>query len=514
MNFAGTFISLARTRFRDNIAVEENGNECTYAALASSVCKVGNALRHLGITQGKVVAGLMHNRTELLETNLACSAIGAISAFMGANSSEKEIIHALNLSDAEILVYESDHYTITDEIRRNCNVRHYIAVGADPKGDLSYEALKAQASDQLALDSYPSNTPHSIHFTSGTTGLPKGVLLAYNNWLRIYYHYLSAIDSNASSTDVALFAAPLTHASGMLVMPHLHTGGKLLVMNKFDPGRINTLIASGKVTSSFMAPTMIQLLMKEMTPSERKPGRLKTLVYGGASFPVERLREALEIYGPVLVQGYGQWEAPIAFSVLSREMHVEALEKHPECLGSAGMPALFTEVAILDDDGNELEPGSVGEIATSGPHVMLEYLKNPEATAEIRSGRWQRTGDIGHFDPDGYLYVTDRKKDMIITGGMNVYPRQIEEVLYEHPQIHEACVVGVPNELWGEIVHAVIVRRAGESLTEDDVLEWSETKLKSHQKVRSVSFVEELPKNNTGKVLRRHVRTAVMEPVS
>lgn len=510
MNIAGTFISLAKTRFRENVAVEQKGREIRYATLAENVSRLGNALRHLGVTDGTVVAGLMHNRVELLETSLACSASGAISAFMGSSSSEKEIIHALKLSDAKVLVYESDHYTITDEIRRSTNVRHYIAVGSDPKGDLPYEALKAKASDHLQLSSYSCNTPHSIHFTSGTTGLPKGVLLAHNNWLRVYYHYVSQLDMHTSSTDTALFAAPITHASGMLVMPTLHSGGRLLVMDKFDPQEINAAISSGKVTSTFMAPTMVQLLMKEMKPSERKPGRLRTIVYGGASFPVERLKEALDIYGPVLVQGYGQWEAPISFSTLTPEMHVDALRNHPQRLASAGTPALFTEVAILDDDGNELESGGVGEIATAGPHLMLGYIKNPEATSEIRSGRWQRTGDIGHIDPDGFLYVTDRKKDMIITGGMNVYPRQIEEVLYEHPQIQDACVVGMPDDLWGETVHAVIVRKAGHDTSEREILEWSRERLKNHQKVRSVSFVDDLPKNSTGKVLRREVRTSVV----
>lgn len=510
MNIAGTFISLAKTRFRERIAVEEQGRETRYSTLAASVSRLGNALRHLGVKEGTVVAGLMHNRIELLETNMACSAIGAISAFVGSSASEKEIIHALTLSDAEVLVYESDHYTISDEIRRNTNIRYYIAVGSDAKGDTPYESLKAQASDQLELFSYPCNTPHSIHFTSGTTGLPKGVLLSYNNWLRIYYHYFAGFDISVSSDDVALFAAPMTHASGMIVMPTLHRGGKLLVMDKFNPEKINHFIASGNVTSTFMAPTMIQLLMKEMKASERSPGRLKAMVYGGASFPVERLKEALDIYGPVLIQGYGQWEAPISFSILTAAMHADALQNHPHRLGSAGTPAIFSEVAILDDDGNELKAGEVGEIASAGPQLMLKYIKNPEATNEIRTGRWQRTGDVGYLDSDGFLYVTDRKKDMIITGGMNVYPRQIEEVLYEHPQIHEACVIGVPDELWGETVHAVIVKKAGHDTSEQDILEWSRTKLSNHQRVRTVSFVDDLPKNSTGKILRRDVRSVVV----
>lgn len=197
---------------------------------------------------------------------------------------------------------------------------------------------------------------------------------------------------------------------------------------------------------------------------------------------------------------------------MTREMHVDALKNNPHRLASAGQPTLFTDIAILDDDGNELENGEVGEISIAGPQLMLEYIKNPEATKEIRVGRWQRTGDIGHIDEDGFVYVTDRKKDMIITGGMNVYPRQIEEVLYEHPQIQEVCVVGVPDELWGETVHAVIVVRNGSTTSEEEIVEWSRSKLKSQQRVRTVSFVDELPKNSTGKVLRRSVKTSVINP--
>jgi acyl-CoA synthetase (AMP-forming)/AMP-acid ligase II len=505
MSVAASFFAAARQR-ADRVAIVTDRQEVRYGHLADNVSRLANALHGLGIQPGETVSGILPNSVELVEVSLACSASGLVTAFMNAKVSADEIVHALNLSDAKVLFFDSAYVDVIATIKDRVNVRHYVVIGGDAPYASSYERLRERGATQFNLQSVPWNTPHSIHFTSGTTGQPKGVLLSHMNWLRIGYSYASEIDLSRDPDDVVLAAAPLTHAAGMPTLPTLMRGRRLRLLDHFDPERVNELIADGEVTATVMVPTMIQMLTSTLRPDQRGKGRLRTLLSGGSAFPTARLIETMDAYGPVVVQGFGQWEAPIAISVLSPQDHVYAREHAPELLGSAGRAAMFVDVAILDDEGNELPAGETGEIASAGPHLMLGYYKNDVATREIRHGRWQRTGDVGHLNEQGYLFVTDRKKDMIISGGMNVYPRQIEEVLYRHPQLQDACVVGLPDELWGETVHVVGVRKPGCELGEAELIQWARERLGGYQRVRSVRFVDGLPKNHNGKIMRRELR--------
>jgi acyl-CoA synthetase (AMP-forming)/AMP-acid ligase II len=223
---------------------------------------------------------------------------------------------------------------------------------------------------------------------------------------------------------------------------------------------------------------------------------------------VEHVKETMRLWGPVLVQGYGQWEAPQIVTVLDQAQHREAIENPAltHRLASAGLPLSFVRIAIMDDAGTLLPPGEDGEVVTAGDHLMVGYLDNPEATQAERHGIWQRTGDIGRMDADGFVYLTDRKKDLIITGGSNVYPREIEEVLYTHPGVLEALAIGVPDEKWGERVHALLVPRPGHAIDEEAFLAWCRDRLGTDKRPRSVELVADLPKSAYGKILRRDVR--------
>lgn len=509
MKLAEAFSSAARA-YRDRVAVESFDVSLTYGALNERVSRLCNALSGLGIQSGEVVAGIMHNRSELIELDLACTRGAFVRTLLNSKAAVDEYVYCLGFAQAKALLFDHSLLPVIDKVRAQVDIPHLICVGGSVGWALNYDELLAKAAPSAVIKGVRQSSPHSIYFTSGTTGKPKGVLLSHGNWIRIAYSHLSEFDPGISTGDAALLAAPITHATGSLVVPHLLRGSRLILRNHFDAEEIVNLLASSGVTATFMAPTMIQLLMKHVKQEQAAKFRLKSMLYGGAPFPVNRLEEALTMFGPVLVQGYGQWESPLAISALPSEDHVEGLSSRPRILASAGRAALFSEIAILDDDGNELEAGKTGEIATSGPHLMVGYLKNAAATNEIRSGRWQRTGDVGEMDDRGYLYITDRKKDMIISGGVNVYPRQIEEVLYENSALTELCVVGLPDELWGETVHVVAVRRPNTDISEHDFIEWARARLPRDRRPRSAEFVENLPKSSYGKIVRRQVRDEAM----
>lgn len=507
MGIAGSFFNVAR-RYGGRVAVQTGAVEVTYDALADEVRRLSNVLKGYGVGPGDVVGGIMPNRSELVALDLACSASGFVRTLLNSRAPADDYVYCLNFAEAKVLVFDESLAEVIDGIRDRLNVEKYICVGKPTAWAGSYSELLASAASSFAPEAVQPATPHSIYFTSGTTGRPKGVLLSHANWIRIAYCHTAELDPGGGPDDVALLAAPMTHATGSLVVPCLLRGSRLLMMDHFDADQVNQYMATAGVTSTFMAPTMIQMLMQHVTRAQAERFRLRTLLYGGASFPTHRLQEALELFGPVLVQGYGQWESPIAFSYLGKQDHVDGLKHDQQILSSGGQAAMFADMAILDDEGRELPAGQEGEIAAAGPQLMIGYLKNPDATSEIRSGRWQRTGDVGYLDERGYVYITDRKKDMIITGGMNVYPRQVEEVLYQHPGVEEACVVGVPSELWGETVHAVVVCRDGSDLTGEALVDWSKDRLPNDRRPRSVNMVSSLPKNNYGKILRREVRDA------
>lgn len=505
MKLGEAFTSAARAH-RDRVAIETGAVSLSYGALNERVSKLCNSLSGLGIRRGDVVAGILPNRSELIELDLACTRGAFVRTLLNSKAAADEFAYCLEFAGAKALLFDHSLLPIIERVRAAVDIEHLICVGGSAGWAINYEALLEKSSGSASAVPVQSSSPHSIYFTSGTTGKPKGVLLSHGNWIRIAYSHLSEFDPGIKAGDAALLAAPVTHAAGSLVVPHLLRGSRLILRDHFDAEEIAELLGASGVTATFMAPTMIQLLMRHVRREQAAKFRLKSLLYGGAPFPVNRLEEALSMFGPVLVQGYGQWESPLAISALSPDDHVSGLATDSRILASAGRAALFSEVAILDDDWNELEPGKTGEIATSGPHLMMGYLHNTSATNEIRSARWQRTGDVGEMDDRGYVYITDRKKDMIISGGVNVYPRQVEEVLYENAAFAELCVVGLPDELWGETVHVVAVRRANASVTEGDFLAWARERLPRDRRPRSAEFVESLPKSSYGKIVRRQVR--------
>ena len=501
----------ATRKYANRIALEDDKRSFSYKDFINRVDQFGQALLASGLRPGETIACLTNNSIELVEFDAAAARFGFVRTMLNARGSKEDHEYCLNFASAKALLFEKKMLEQVSIIRDQLeHVKLFICVGGKTAWALNYEELINKAKSKSPNKAADPSDMHSIYFTSGTTGRPKGVMLTHSNWVHIISTHLMDVNPRIAQDDVSLLCAPITHATGSLVMPHLARGARLKILDQFNPERVAEICINRNITSSFMAPTMIQLLMQHMRKGSRENLNFHSMLYGGASFPVDRLEEALETFGPVLGQIYGQWEAPVGFTVLQPQDHIDALNSgNSRLLHSCGRAITFADVDIMNDEGDLLEPGQIGEIVTKGGNVMRGYLNNEAATSEIREGSWQRTGDIGEIDRDGFVYITDRKKDMIVTGGNNVYPKQVEEIIYENKEIEEACVIGIPDKLWGETVHLVAVRKSGSVVTEDAIIDWSRGRLPADRRVRSVEFVDTLPKSNYGKILRKEIRDSV-----
>jgi acyl-CoA synthetase (AMP-forming)/AMP-acid ligase II len=307
--------------------------------------------------------------------------------------------------------------------------------------------------------------------------------------------------------DVLALAGPITHASGMFIQPFLSQGGTILLHERFDPEAFLASVATHRVTHTFVVPTMINMLLAVPDRARFDLSTLRSMTYGSAPMAPARIVEAWRAFGPILSQGYGAGETTGGLVALTIDDHREAIEQgNPERLASCGRPFSEARVCLVDDAGQQVPAGEIGEIVIAGPDVFAGYWREPELTAAALRNGWLHTGDLARADDRGYLYIVDRKKDMIISGGFNVYPAEIETVLYQHPAVFEACVVGVPDPVWGESVKAVVVLRDGVSAQADDLIQHCAERLADFKKPRSVDVVAELPKNANGKLSRKAVR--------
>jgi acyl-CoA synthetase (AMP-forming)/AMP-acid ligase II len=347
-----------------------------------------------------------------------------------------------------------------------------------------------------------------LFYTSGTTGRPKGAMLTHRNLLVMTLSYFADIDT-ITPYDCMIHAAPLSHGSGVYGLPHVAKAANQVipVSGSFDVGELVELIAAYEGVTCFFAPTMVTRLVSHPTVTSIDTDHLKTLIYGGGPMYVEDLRRALDLFGPKLVQIYGQGEAPMTITALSKGVHADT--NHPrylERLGSAGIARSDVDVRVVDAGDCNLPPGEIGEVLVRGDVVMRGYWNNPQASAETLRGGWLHTGDLGVFDEEGFLTLKDRSKDMIISGGSNIYPREIEEVLLRHPGVLEVAVVGRPHRDWGEEVVACVVPRPQATVTAEELDYLCLETIARYKRPRAYVFVESLPKNNYGKVLKTTLR--------
>ena len=347
-----------------------------------------------------------------------------------------------------------------------------------------------------------------LFYTSGTTGRPKGAVWTHGTIRAMAMNYLADVH-NIAPGEVVLHAAPMSHGGGIVSMPAVARGAEQIILDSpsFSPADLFGLIETHRAAHiAFLAPTQIVKMLEDFVPGRYDLSSLQAICYGGAPILVENLKQALRTFGPVFAQIYGQGESPITITGLSTTAHAELLAADDDRIGSAGTIRTDVEARVVDAQDNELPPGEAGEIVARGEVVMQGYWNNPEATAEALRGGWLHTGDIGMFDERGYLFLLDRAKDMIISGGNNVYPREVEEVIIQHPAVNMVVVLGIPDAYWGEAVHAVVVPEPGQTITKAEIIAYCADQLAGYKKPKSVEFVDELPVSGYGKILRREVR--------
>ncbi|EHI12177.1 class I adenylate-forming enzyme family protein [Mycolicibacterium thermoresistibile] len=444
--------------------------------------RLGNALLARGLRPGDHVAVLAPNGIDGVVTYYALAKAGLVRVPLNSRETDFELAYKIDDSQARALVTDGRIPAETELVIHTEELAGMIA-GADP--------------GPCRIERDPED-PLRLAYTGGTTGKPKAVVLTTRSELAEIANFLVDLLPDLTPDSVMLHAAPITHGSGAFFLPHLVKGARNVILPRFTPqGFVDAAVEHG-ATATFMVPTMIAMMLED-AEIDRDRLKLRRLCYGGAPIAPTLLARGLETLGPVFVQLYGQAEAPLAITCLQPWEHT------PERLTSAGKPYTFVEMDIRDEEDNSVPPGTPGEVVTRGPHTMSGYWRRPEATAEtLGEDGWLRTGDIGQVDEEGYLYLLDRRNDVIISGGFNVYPREVEDALLTHPAVREAVVVGVDDERWGQRVSAAVVLR--EEVDTQALIDHCAERLAGFKRPRHIEVWDELPKSPVGKSLRRTVR--------
>jgi long-chain acyl-CoA synthetase len=466
-----------------------------YGELASRAARLAAALREkLGLASGDRLAIIAKNCAEYVEVLYGAWWAGIAVVPINAKLHGAEFAYTLEQSGARVCFATAEIET-TIAGHAPPALEQLIVIGKP-----GYEALFV-AEPIAPVERAPGDLAW-LFYTSGTTGRPKGGMLTHGNLLAMAHAYLAEVDPTQSG-DTILHAAPMSHGSGMYIMPHIMRRGINVVPESgaFDPAEIFETFGHWRRMSLFAAPTMVKRLVA--SPAECDPSAIRTIVYGGAPMYVEDARAALDRFGPCFAQIYGQGESPMTITTLSK---AEIADRgHPrwlERLGSAGLPYACVEVAVVDQDDRPVPVGETGEVICRGLPVMPGYWNNPEASAAALKNGWLHTGDVGAFDHEGYLTLKDRSKDLIISGGSNIYPREVEEVLLLHPGVREVSVIGRPDPEWGEIIVAYVVGEAPPQELDRLCL----SRIARFKRPKTYIFIEALPKNNYGKVLKTELR--------
>jgi acyl-CoA synthetase (AMP-forming)/AMP-acid ligase II len=492
----------------DRPALRQGARTITYAELADRVGRLAAALSAAGVRPGDRVGAVQWNAPELLETMLAAFHGGFCIVPINARATPHEAAQVLDDAAISAIVYGPEYAEHTQRVSAPLRLR--ICTGSDPSAPaVGYDDALAGVPGPAPLAVGGLDDVAWLFYTSGTTGLPKGAMLTHRNLLTMVMAYLGDL-RDVSGESVVLHAAPLTHGGGLYALPPLARGAcQLLTTSRsFEPEEVLGALDHDMVTDiAFLTPTMVKWLVEARTTAGGKVSGLQHVTYGGAPMYVEDLTAALDAFGPVFSQIYGQAEAPVTISRLSRADHLRALDGEPELLASAGRAYTNVEAAIRTDDGVLAGVGE-GELVSRSDAVMKGYWANPGATADSLRDGWLHTGDLGRIDDRGLIFLMDRSKDVIISGGANIYPREVEEVLLRHQAVRQVAVVGAPDETWGERVVAVVVAHDGsdqETLRgELDVM--CREYLSGYKRPRDYDWRAALPVSSYGKVLKREVR--------
>ena len=484
-----------------------DGRSVSFSAFNDRVNALNNAVAALGAKAGERVAILSKNRPEYVET-YGLSKSGLIVVPLNWRLAPAELLRLIRHSEPTLLVVDELHRPLVESIRAEMpSVRHFIVLGGATTGWLGYEQLLAGASRAEPENTAQPQDTLCLIYTSGTTGVPKGVAMTHAGALGN-----GAVCGEAlglSESDRTMAVMPLFHAGGMWyhLFPSFASGSTTLLLSEFDPAVVLRELQDRKITNVHLVPTMIAALLAHPSAATADLSSLRALFYAASSMPAELLRRAMQTFPHCgFAQGYGSTEGG-AVSVLGPQAHKRALEPADEhLLSSCGVPYPRREIRLVDDQGQAVRQGAVGEIEVRSPDLMRGYWRDEAATDRVLQNGWLRTGDLGHFDAEGFLYIVDRKNDMVVTGGENVFPTEVESHLYKDPDVQEAAVFGLPDPVWVERVVAAVVLRPGSAVTSSELVERLRGGLAAYKCPKEIFFTSSLPKNAVGKVLRKDLR--------
>ncbi|MBI4800956.1 MAG: AMP-binding protein [Elusimicrobia bacterium] len=502
----GEIAAVNAKKFRDKIALKEKGRSLTFGELNLRADRLANALVSLGLGKGDKVSCLLENSIEIVELYIAAAKTGIVINPINFRLAACEVQYILDNSDAKAVVA---HEEFTPSIlKKNLpGIKEFISVGENPPlGYLNYESLLAQSPEEESKAELNPQDPWVLLYTSGTTGRPKGVVRSHESYIAFYL--INAVDFRFGEQDICLNVMPLCHVnSTFFSFTFTYLGASLYIQpaRRFDPVEILEIIQKEKITFISLIPTHYNLMLN--VPVEKRKqydlGSIRKLLCSSAPARKEMKTAVMEMFAGVeLYEAYGSTEAGI----------VTVLKPHEQLskLGSIGRESCATSlIRILAPDGSPVPVGVAGELYSKGPMLFDEYHKLPEKTAQSFKDGWFTAGDMAREDEDGYFYIVDRKDNLIITGGENVYPSEIEEIIARHPAVFDVAVIGVPDKIWGESVKAVVILREGRTATETEIISFCAGKAASFKKPKAVAFIrpDEMPRTPTGKILHRELRS-------
>lgn len=499
----------ARTR-PDIPFLIQDGTTLSYRDADLRANRWANAMIARGLKPGARIAYLSTNDIDMGVMYMACAKAGVAPVMLNYRLAPREWLWILQDAEVDIVFARGAEYlsgldTIRDQL---ANTPAFVSVGPDT-------ADGWQPLDTFLTDA-PADPPHLpltrddllyLIYTSGTTGHPKGIMISHQNVIAHVEQSMCASVAARAPGSRALVATPLYHAAGVLrIMTAAINGGTVVLMEQFDPAAFLDLLVREKINTVNMVPAIVQQLVDMPQIADMAFPHLQVIYYGAAPIGESVLRRALATFDCPLIQGYGLSESCGGIAYLNEVDHQKALAGRPELLKSTGRAVVLAELRVCDPDGNELPPGETGELCIRGPNVMKGYWRNPEKTAETIVDGWLRSGDAAYLDAEGYVFLQDRIKDMIVSGGTNIYPNEIESALLEHDDMRDVAVIGVPDEKWGEAALAVCVTRSGQEHAAEDLIAFLRSRLGGYKIPRQYRFVDELPRNASGKILKRVLR--------
>ena len=499
-----------KTPTRVALVDTDSNRSVTFGELFERSNRVANAMLGLA-APGDRVGILAENLPEYVECYYGVPSAGMALTFLNYRLHPKEWAWILNNAEARVLVVQEKYLDqIQPELADIPTIEHVVVIGGKGSGGHpDYDDVVGAASPEPPRLTVDEDSTAWLLYTSGTTGFPKGAMITHRSLMVAVL--ASVIEYEPRPDERNLVAFPLCHVAGYTVPVNHFRGGRVVLTPMFEPEMWMRLVDEQGITATALAPTMLNMVLQQPKLREFDLSTLRSIGYGAAAMPVEVLRAGIERFGPIVYSGFGMTELGGNVLTFPKADHVRAINGEEHLLASCGTPMCLADVRVVDESMKECPPGEVGEMVIQGEQVLKGYFRNEEGTRKAFEGGWFHTGDMARRDEEGFFYIVDRMKDMIITGGENVYSREVEEVLYTHPAVSEAAVIGLPDPKWGENVTAIVVLRAGMAATEVEIIQTTRDRLAGFKKPKRVIFVDELPKTVSGKIIKRQLRDEYSE---